>query len=287
MSLQSIGAVPVGTITITTPTRERACAETDRARLGPDLTVQAAALDRAQAAPGDRLVVTLCWRAGESGGSDLDGELMLLDGVRRPVVVHPFTLGGQHPVSRWNAGDLVRDQVVVQLPAALETGDYVWAVEVGGASATLDALHITAPERVFTAPEVGTRLDANLGPVTLFGVTLPAPGAVPGSPVTVTLAWEANRVMASGYHVFVHLMDAAGNLAAQSDGVPAAWSRPTTGWLPGEFVTEARLLTLPADVAPGQYALFAGMYDPATNNRLASAQFPDGRVPLGSVTVAP
>ena len=70
---------------------------------------------------------------------------------------------------------------------------------------------------------------------------------------------------------------------AQSDGIPANWTRPTTGWLPGEYVTDARVLTLPADAPAGEYSLFAGLYVPG-GERLTA---PDGSdaIPLTTITV--
>ena len=55
----------------------------------------------------------------------------------------------------------------------------------------------------------------------------------------------------------------------------------------GEFVTDMRALTLPADAPPGEYTLWAGMYDPATGDRLTTDEFPEGRVRLGTVRVGP
>lgn len=72
-----------------------------------------------------------------------------------------------------------------------------------------------------------------------------------------------------GYHVFVHLVDEAGNILAQSDAVPAGWTRPTTGWLPGEYVVDVHTLTLPSGLPSGQLAFRIGLYDPVTGERLS------------------
>jgi hypothetical protein len=72
-------------------------------------------------------------------------------------------------------------------------------------------------------------------------------------------------------------------LIAQSDGVPAGWSRPTTGWLPGEYVTDTRALAIPPDAPAGDYTLSAGLYIPG-NGRLTT---PDGAnaILLTTITV--
>jgi hypothetical protein len=74
------------------------------------------------------------------------------------------------------------------------------------------------------------------------------------------------------YHVFLHLLDEAGLLISQSDGVPAGWARPTTGWLSGEYVTDVRVLQVPSDLSSRTVTLSAGMYIPAEQRLLT----PDG-----------
>ena len=67
-------------------------------------------------------------------------------------------------------------------------------------------------------------------------------------------------------------------MRAQSDAVPAEWTRPTTGWLPGEYVLDRHAIILPADLPAGKYDLVAGLYDPATGERL-------GEAPLTAIAV--
>jgi hypothetical protein len=87
--------------------------------------------------------------------------------------------------------------------------------------------------------------------------------------------------METSYRVFLHLLGPDGSLFAQSDGEPAGWRRPTTGWAPGEVVLDERVLEIPADAPPGEYTLVAGLYDPGTGIRLS---LPDGTT---TVLIAP
>jgi hypothetical protein len=80
----------------------------------------------------------------------------------------------------------------------------------------------------------------------------------------VTLHWLALAEMDRNYHSYVHLLDADGNLIAQSDGVPDQGLTPTTRWLPGEIVSDRRILAL-NDVSRGEYRLRVGMYLPREN----------------------
>ncbi len=289
-NLQSIGTAQLRAITINVPSRKRLCRDPGERgfnSLAQTLVMQAATFSPIQATPGDEIVASLCWSTVSSLSTDLRGELLLQDSQGNTPVTQPFTIGGRYPTTRWNATDTILDQLKTLLPAALETGDYQWLFRVGGNSLTIGVLHITAPPRTFAAPPVAQTLTANLGLVTLCGVSVSPESAAPGTVVTATIVWEGNREMATSYHVFAHLLGPDGTLVTQSDGVPADWTRRTTGWLPGEFVTDTRTLTLPADASPGDYTLWAGMYDPATGERLTTGEFPDGRVRLGRVHVGP
>src|SRR5690606_12601254 len=114
-------------------------------------------------------------------------------------------------------------------------------------------------QRAFEPPPAEERIEAALGPLSVYGLSV-ARTAPRGAELPLTLVWRAEALMPESYHVFVHLLAPDGSLAAQSDGVPAGWSRRTSGWLPGEYVADARALFLPPDLAPGAYSLFAGVY---------------------------
>lgn len=155
--------------------------------------------------------VSLCWQTAQTPTSDLAGDLRLLDQDGQPVVTHSFTIGSRYPMSRWKAGDVVRDQLTVRLPATLMTNDYRWTLSVAGEARTLGALRLTAPQRLFTGPPVTHTLNAKLGPVTVFGANLPE-GAAVGDPLPVTLVWKADDLMPESYRVFLHLLNTDGAL---------------------------------------------------------------------------
>jgi hypothetical protein len=64
------------------------------------------------------------------------------------------------------------------------------------------------------------------------------------------------------------LVDENGQIIAQSDGEPANWSRPTTGWAAGEYILDPHSLTLPESLPDGPLTYRVGLYDPATGQRL-------------------
>ncbi len=116
----------------------------------------------------------------------------------------------------------------------------------------------------------------------------------PGDTIDVTLYWRALRSLDLGYKTFVHMTDAAvTRQPAQHDGDPGGGFSPTTRWLAGELVPDAHHLALPADLEPGRYLLWAGMYEYDTVRNLdivAMAGTPadasgGGRIPLGEIEV--
>ena len=123
------------------------------------------------------------------------------------------------------------------------------------------------------------------GAVTLLGADVHPDAAVllPGQTLTLTLAWRAETEMTTSYRVLLHLLGPDGTLVAQADGEPADWTRPTTGWLPGEVVLDRRELVLPPTAGPGQYTLRVGLYTPE-EGRLRSSDGADA-VELLTLTV--
>jgi hypothetical protein len=178
-------------------------------------------------------------------------------------------------------GDVLKQALVFRLPAHLKSGGYHWRLDTDFGEVELPIkLQINAPDRTFDLPSLDHPLKVEFDePISLLGYNL----ATNGNQITVELAWQARGEMRESYRVFLHLLDKDGNLVSQSDGEPADWSRPTTGWLAGEVVVDSRTLTAPG---PGEYTLQAGLVTEA-GERLSAADWPEGAVRLGAVRVAP
>ncbi|MCA9980059.1 MAG: hypothetical protein KDD89_04485, partial [Anaerolineales bacterium] len=84
----------------------------------------------------------------------------------------------------------------------------------------------------------------------------------------ITLWWQVNRATNTNYVAFVQLLGEDGRVITQSDQIPAAYTRPTTSWLPGEFITDLHTLNLPPDLPAGEYRLLVGLYEPVSGERL-------------------
>jgi hypothetical protein len=114
----------------------------------------------------------------------------------------------------------------------------------------------------------------------------------PGDTIHLTLYWMALTELNEDYRTLIHLTGAeVTGQPAQHGGDPGGEFTPTTRWLPGELVPDSHSLTLPQDLPPGRYHLWADMYQyPSVRNlSVVSAEAPtDGkRVLLGEVQVVP
>ncbi len=107
------------------------------------------------------------------------------------------------------------------------------------------------------------RVDAHLGDaITLDGFGLPARTFAPGGIIPLRLAWRADAPVSQRYKVFVHLLNAGGQLAAQNDSEPGSGFLPTDAWSPGgERIDDLHGIYLPPDLPPGDYTLWVGLYD--------------------------
>ena len=225
---------------------------------------------------GDRVPITLYWQASDKLNSALQFQFILSKPDGSPVSSPAMPLVTGYASTQWQRGDVWRASHALLLPAKLTSGQYRLAVQVAGAAPIeLGALTVNAPEHVMSTPTFAKQQSATFGEVAeLIGFDA-TPMAKPGQPFEVKLIWKAivgRDGTSTPYKVFVHLLNAEGNQVAGDDAAPAQWQRPTTGWVSGEYIADAHVLTLSADVPAGQYTLQVGLYeDGGSNARLGDA----------------
>jgi hypothetical protein len=220
---------------------------------------------------GDALAMTLLWR----GAGDLP-VLTLADSAGRWSVRLPATVA--------DAGVIRREWRRALVPADAPDGEAELRLPDG---TVLARYQITALPLTTALPAGAQPIDAAFP---LAGV-LAAVDADSGFSLArlpaITLYWRGpERAPSVSYTVFVQMIDAAGQVAAQSDALPASGARPTTGWRPGEIIADAHTLRANAAAAPGPVTLIAGLYDAATGERLRTADGAD-HVVLGAGMLGP
>ncbi len=264
-------AYPVGTIAVTRaqapPSALNAGQPLDLA-LGP-LTLIGATLNTTTPQAGDELRLTLFWRAGTAPRPDLQLQLEVVtpEGQKVQSQVLP-PARADYGTSAWAPGEVVRAPLRLRIPASAPAGAATLQASLldGAGSrvagpAALAALDLRIPARSFVAPSIAyPRADEFGSQVRLLGYAL--------TPEGLTLYWQALGEMEASYTIFVHALDAGGNLVAQSDTLPAGGARPTPGWLRGEIIADAHALSL-----TGAAQIEVGLYDAQTGARLGTARF--------------
>lgn len=268
----------------------------------------------ARVGQGKGFAVRLLWQALQTPADNyrLQVEQVDADGnVLRVTTVPP--VDGRTSTASWQPGQFIRDQVDLVVPASAPVGQAAlhirlsWLRPDGSKltvrrfglpldnGLTLPPLRVVEKEnRNFTLPKMQTRLDANFeNKARLVGFSAQSrlqfeQSACAAGQCTLHLEfyWQGLAEMEQPYRIFLHVVNAAGEIVAQWDAAPGRGGKePTTGWLPGEVVTHPVDLTLPIDIAAGEYRLVTGMYLPPDGPRLTVVN-PSGQSAADSVTVA-
>ncbi|MCL6648370.1 MAG: hypothetical protein K6U89_08565 [Chloroflexi bacterium] len=269
-------AVPLATLML--PAATAPPAPPPLAVFSDQLALEAASLQAAgtppagPVAPGTPFELQLRWRALRVPEEDYVFFLHLYgtDG-RRWLQVDRRPGGGVSALTTWEPGEAVDDVVRGVLPLDLPAGVYRLAIgwyEPGGGP----RLPVGAGDTFTLAQLVVVRPVAP--PAHAVGAVFGGWAQLAGWEVdrahgSLRLVWRAVRPAPGAFHVFVHVVDAAGRILAQSDGPPAGGAFPTTAW-PLEVALDDwhRLPTLAG-------RLRVGLYDPQSGARLLLANGAD------------
>jgi hypothetical protein len=106
-----------------------------------------------------------------------------------------------------------------------------------------------------------------------------------GEILYLQLHWQTTAVPSSDWTVFTHVIrrDSAGNsqVIAGRDSVPGNGSLPTRHWQAGWRILDEYQISLPTDLASGEYEVAVGLYQ-ATGERLPADE---AGVLLGTVKI--
>ena len=202
---------------------------------------------------------------------------------------------GFQPSTLWPAGEWTADWLALRLPAAAPAaGEYPLVMRLydAGSGQTVLTRRVGMVEWANGAwsarlHEPSSALPPDLSPTSaVFGQQRPLI-ALPGyrlvrddATLRLTLYWQAAFDAPGEFTRFVHLLDAAGAIVAQSDGAPAGDSYPTGQWVAGEVVSDTVTFDLSA-LPPGDYRLATGFYAPTEGLPRLDAATLDGPLPDG------
>jgi hypothetical protein len=238
-----------------------------------------------QISPGSEseLTATLYWRALQ----ELDTNYSVFLHLDTPDGQTLATADERHPENiptrNWPPGLYLRNPLHLQIPPnlppiryELNTGLYDPQTNqrlslLPGEATTyhLGSIWLIPPQPVLPPTPL-----AHFGPdITLWR------GDFSAGPPTLTLSWQTDQALQQNDTIFVHLLDAQGQLLAQADGAPYEGLYPLTHWLPGQIITDAR----PLPDTAGLTSIAVGIYSPVTGQRLPAADaagqpLPDNRL---------
>lgn len=235
-----------------------------------------------RAMTGDEIIIDWLWRADRTPNQPVQAVILWRDdAAAEGSASAPLSLTPNFPVTDWQAGDVWRGMVRAYVPAALRATEHTLHLRLIAADGQLIAESGSLAQMQVTLPERQTTLPDGLTPegigwqngLTLRGYSWDA------ATQTLSLAWATTDPLGRSLRLFVHATQ-GDQIAQVLDGVPLAGQRPTTGWIPGEFIVTTHTFSLPE----GAYVLRLGWYDPLTGERILLTSGGDA-LDLLSVTI--
>lgn len=231
--------------------------------------------------PGDSLQVTLYWRALTPMQESYRVFVHLVGQDNRVAGgADVIPARGAFPTVYWKPGDALRDVIQVPIAPNAMPGKYVIEVGLypvgkpgerlaitpsGEERVLLEAIKVAPRDQVVYNP--CTRVNANFGnQIELEGYDV----NIEQGTLHLVLYWRARVALNEDYTVFVHLLDANGNIIAQTDLPPQAGNYPTSIWDAGEQVRDVYTFDLPANaqrIRVGLYRADSGKRLPVMDNQ--------------------
>ncbi len=287
-----LGPVHVDSATVPPATEDLAIAHPTDLRLGDQVQLLGYALPEGPLQSGEAAGLTFYWRC--LARMDRAYELVLrLEREGATAATARLQPVEGYPTDRWAPGEVLSAPRSLAVPGETASGRYDLYLNLyggdgrplAGQDIPVGSLEVQHRERLFTVPPMQHPFPATLGDqIELLGYDLGEEMAKPGAPVHLTLYWRARGPTERPYTVFTHLLDAGGAIRGQTDSVPLRGERPTTGWAAGEIIVDPYEIAVRPDAAPGPHRLEIGAYDPASGQRLPTAQ---GGQPAGDRLLLP
>ncbi len=230
---------------------------------------------------GDAIRLALGWQAAEELDSSLWVSLYLVDDEGQVWATRQSEpCGGWCPTDSWEPVALVQDQHALLIPEGTPPGSYrlqvaLYAPDEGrelvaaGSGPRVDlgsvqVMELTQAEaRPGPRPMVQYPLEAGFrNEIDLLGFDLASAKAPAGGTVALDLYWQVQNTPSDDYELLLELVLPDGKVLVNWNRPLVADTVPTSVWLAGQFLRGPHQLSLPGQVAPGEYDLRLKVLDP-------------------------
>lgn len=246
--------------------------------LGREIELLGYELDRSTLRPGESSTITLYLRSlVPVEESHIMGVHLLAPDFKSYGMDNFFPGKGSYVDAEWRPGEIVKETARIRLlpdfpaPAYAQIQILLFDPEVGllpvvtgeGTPLPNQAAifgRIRVIPAVWPTYEIEDRRQYTVGKgISFEGFTLIGESR-PSSTLELLLYWKSLERVSADYQVFVHLVDASGEIRAQADGPPREGFYPTSVWMPGDLVEDLHQLKLPENLEAGGYEIRIGMY---------------------------
>jgi len=241
--------------------------------------------------PGEDLEVTVYLQAIEPLTDTYSIGLWLVSAVpgdiSRLAGLDTWPGNGNYPTTVWQAGEIIKDTYTITAPDDI-SHTQAWMVQLNiyrmsdgkwleytVDDQSLGQRVILGWIRAGSSVPLAVPAPAQIESPVVFGESIGLLGARvetddQSAQVPVILWWEARDELDRDLTVFVHVVDAAGQIVANGDGPPLQGGFPTSLWQAGDGVVDEHVVALPKDLPAGEYTIQVGWYDPASGARLST-----------------
>lgn len=183
------------------------------------------------------------------------------------------------PTSKWQEGEEVFDNHALFIPPGTPPGSYqawltfylppegrrlvIWSQEsLGETRLDLGSVEVMKSAASFSPWRLVDRVDIDFEEgFRLLAYHLPLTEWRPGDAIPLDLYWQASTQPQANFSLSLQLIDRWGKVGKEGKASLSADWYPTSLWEEGEFVHGRSWLTLPADLAPGEYRLCLALLD--------------------------
>jgi hypothetical protein len=255
--------------------------------MGLGIELVAARAHTAQLHPGDAAKFTLYWRATEAVEVPplVSPELLGRQFIPVGQLAAAYHGGGMFRANEWRQGQVIAENISIQVAddARVPTLGRLY-LRLQGQEPLVNAAFVKLVPRRWPTPsptilaEFANGIEIAQAAITISASSDAVSGVLPGATLPVSVRWQIRQPPHVPLNTFVHLGQPGLPPLAQADGPALHGDYPAHDWDAGAVFDDEYLLTVPADLPFGEYAVMIGLYRPESGERIALTV--DGERPL-------